>query len=265
MNGLIVIPARWASTRLPGKPLATINGVSLLERVVLLARAGKSDAETVVVAVDDGRVADHCDRIGQRWVMTDPSIASGTRRALAAARLMPDTPDYIINLQGDAPFLPVSTIALIAAALRAGHQVVTPVVPLSWVALDAFREHKRVSPFSGTTCIRADDGRALWFSKSVIPAMRDEPRLREHEPSPVLRHLGLYGFSMNMLARYADMPAGRYEQLEQLEQLRLIEGGVVVHTIMSEEPVLPISGIDTADDILLAERLIGRHGEPSDR
>lgn len=264
---LIVIPARYGSQRLPGKPLIEIAGQTLLARVVALARAAAQsigDVE-IVVATDDARVADHARDLGVAAVMTDAAIGSGSGRAWAAARMRSAPPPIVVNLQGDAPFVAPDTIAALIDALRGSScGVATPIVRLSWDALDALRAHKRTSPFSGTTCTRRADRRALWFSKAVIPAMRDEARLRQEGPlSPVFRHIGLYAYRFAALKRFEAAQPTPYELLEGLEQLRLLERGEDILTVDTAAPLHAMSGIDTLGDVALAERLIAEHGEPS--
>ncbi|WBO23042.1 3-deoxy-manno-octulosonate cytidylyltransferase [Sphingomonas abietis] len=263
---LIVVPARFGSTRLPGKPLRPIAGRTLLERVVAVAHraaimAGDCD---VVVATDDLRIADHARDIGAEVAMTAPDLDSGSSRACAAAMARPATPQWVINLQGDAPFVPPSVVAGLIATLReGGADVATPVYPLDWARLDRLRAHKQVAPFSGTTCIRGADGRALWFSKAIIPAIRDEDRLRDTGPvSPVWQHLGLYGYRMAALQWFAAAPPSPCETLEGLEQLRFLEGGRTIATVAVDAPAHAMSGIDTLADLALAEATIARLGDP---
>jgi 3-deoxy-manno-octulosonate cytidylyltransferase (CMP-KDO synthetase) len=260
---LIVIPARYASTRFPGKPLHEINGVSMLARTAAAAqRAGKATGASVVVATDDQRIAAHAAEIGVKVVMTHPDLPSGTDRCRAAAQIAAPDADFIVNLQGDAPFTPPAHVsALIDNAARG--DVVTPVVQLSWVELDRLRERKKVTPFSGTTCIRAADGRAIWFSKTIIPAMRGENKMRQADMlSPVFQHVGLYGYSREALSRIAALKLSRYEELEGLEQLRFIENGLSVFTVEVEASQLPSAGIDTPEDAEHAAAMLKAHGDP---
>lgn len=266
MTLLVVIPARAASKRLPMKPLRMIAGVSLLHRTIALARraiAEEADA-TLLVATDDERIAAHARLVGCEAVMTDPAIASGSGRALAAARLQPALPEIVVNLQGDAPFQPEGALRAIVAALRAGNaDVATPVVRLDWAALDALRTHKRVAPFSGTTCVRHPDGRALWFSKAILPAIRDEAALRAAEEfSPVWRHVGLYAYRLAALEAFEATPPTTLEVLEGLEQLRLLELGQTIAAVEVAPARFDISGIDTEEDIARAEALIAEYGDP---
>jgi 3-deoxy-manno-octulosonate cytidylyltransferase (CMP-KDO synthetase) len=270
MKVLICIPARWKSTRFPGKPLHLIGGVSMLARTADVARrAARLSGARIVCATDDKRIFEHAVSIGIEAVMTDPDLASGTDRARAAADLVAPEADFIVNLQGDAPFTPAGHVtALINAARSAGGSadVTTPVVALTWKALDELRERKRTTPFSGTTCIRATDGRALWFSKAILPAIRSEAALRaSSDVSPVLQHIGLYGYTRAALETISRLPVSPYEELEGLEQLRFLENGLSVQAVLVPASELAISGIDTPSDAQLAEGLLMRHGDPYGR
>jgi 3-deoxy-manno-octulosonate cytidylyltransferase (CMP-KDO synthetase) len=265
-NDLIVVPARFGSKRLPGKPLLPIAGRTLLERVVDVAQRAASLAGDcdVVVATDDPRIEAHAARLGCPVAMTASSIQSGSGRACAAAKAQANRPEIVMNLQGDAPFVPPAVVAGLLTAMRTSDAACgTPVVRLDWLALDAMRSHKRDAPFSGTTCVRAQDGRALWFSKAIFPAMRDEDDLRASSPlSPVYRHLGLYAYRLDALERFEKTPPSHYERLEGLEQLRFLEMGLAVQTFEVAPPPHAMSGIDTEADVTLAEALIERWGDP---
>ncbi|MBS7540381.1 3-deoxy-manno-octulosonate cytidylyltransferase family protein [Ancylobacter lacus] len=270
MKCLIVIPARYQSTRFPGKPLAPIGGVPLLERVVRIAGIAASQTGAgFVVAADDERVAELARAIGAPVVMTPPKLASGSDRALAAAQAHAPDADFIVNLQGDLPFTPPSYVAgLIEAARASGTgdgapQVFTPVVQLSWEALDGLRARKQITPFSGTTCIVGQGGRAHWFSKNILPALRDEAGLRAAGPlAPVFRHIGLYGYRAEALRFFVAAPVGHYEQLEGLEQLRFLEAGVPIQTVAVKPARIAMWGIDTPQDAALAEQHLARAGDP---
>ncbi|MEZ5953086.1 MAG: manno-octulosonate cytidylyltransferase [Hyphomonas sp.] len=268
MRTLIVVPARYASQRLPGKPLVEIAGRSMVSRVAAMAaRAATAlgNAESVV-ATDDTRIETHCRDLGIPVVMTDPALPSGTDRALAAADALGAAPDVVVNLQGDSPFTPPDHVIAVAKAARdSGADAATPYVRLSWAALDEFRLHKKETPFSGTTLVHDRDGRALWFSKNLIPAMRKEAALRaKGGVSPVCRHIGLYAYRLDALRRYVSLPEGDYEQLEGLEQLRLLENGMSIQCVEVTPDRIAIPGIDTAEDVALAERLVAELGDPLD-
>lgn len=248
------------------KPLLPIAGHSLLHRVIALGRraiAGEAEAG-LVVATDDRRIADHAELVGCKAVITDPAIATGSGRALAAARREATAPGIVVNLQGDAPFQPAAALGAMVAALRDGDaDVATPVMRLDWAALDALREHKRVTRSSGTTCVRAADGRALWFSKAILPAIRDEAALRgAGRFSPIWRHVGLYAYRLAALEAFEAEPPTELERLEGLEQLRLLELGLRMDAVEVAPSRIDISGIDTAEDIARAEALIAAHGDP---
>jgi 3-deoxy-manno-octulosonate cytidylyltransferase (CMP-KDO synthetase) len=267
MRTAIVIPARYGSTRMPGKPLAMIAGQSMLQRVVGIARAAaKYDASVaLLVATDDDRIARHAKELGAPWVMTPESCPTGTDRTRAAIAQLKKQPDFIVNLQGDAPLTPPDFIrAMILSFADSPADLVTPVTRLSWEQLDEFRESKRATPFSGTVAAFDEKtGRAFWFSKNIIPALRNEDALRKSSAlSPVWRHIGIYGYSRAMLEKYPSLPEGKYEKLEGLEQLRALEHGYAIRCV----PVdcagrASMSGVDGPEDIARAEALIAKHGE----
>jgi 3-deoxy-manno-octulosonate cytidylyltransferase (CMP-KDO synthetase) len=263
---LIVIPARFGSTRLPGKPLIPIMGRTLLERVIDIGRraamlAGHAE---LVVATDDARIEDHAAALGCAVAMTASTIQSGSGRAHAAVCTCTSPPEIVVNLQGDAPFVPPEVVAALIGALRqSAFEVATPVVQLGWPELDLLRDHKRHTPASGTTVTRLADGHALWFSKEIIPQLRDEAGLRARGGlSPIYRHLGVYAYRTETLARFESLPPSPYERLEGLEQLRFLEHGIPVLTVEVAAPHHPMSGIDSAEDVALAGRLIAQLGDP---
>ncbi|WP_313808660.1 3-deoxy-manno-octulosonate cytidylyltransferase [Sphingobium sp.] len=263
---LIVIPARAGSSRLPRKPLRLIAGRTLLHRTIAMARAATAGLPhaQLLVATDDDEIAAHARAAGCDAAMTESAIATGSGRALAAALQRGNPPRFVVNLQGDSPFQPQGALSAVIAALEAGAEVATPVIALDWPALDALREHKTRSPFSGTTCARAPDGRALWFSKTIIPAIRGEDALRQKgKLSPVWRHVGLYGYTLDALTRFEATPPTALENLEGLEQLRLLELGIPVMTVPVAPSRFDSSGIDTEADIARVEALIDLHGDPT--
>lgn len=252
MKPLIVIPARYASTRFPGKPLAEIGGVAMLERTARIAQ----QVGAFVVATDDERIEQFCAARELPVVMTDPELPSGSDRAKVAADLFDPSADIIVNLQGDAPFTPPAylTACLDALSKDKNADIATPVVTLSWDALDALRDAKQTTPFSGTCAIVGEDSRAIWFSKNIVPALRKQDKLRaEGDTSPVLQHVGLYAFRKEALDRYVTLPPSPYEQLEGLEQLRALEAGMIIACARVEPHALSQAGIDTPEDLARAE------------
>lgn len=267
MKTVIVIPARYQSTRLPGKPLAMIAGQTMLQRVVRIAEAAAKGLKNVsiLVATDDERIAQHCDDIDVKFVMTAPELPSGTDRVAAAVQQLSDQPEFILNLQGDAPLTPPDFLrTMIDAFAAVPCDVITPVTQLSWAELDNLRQNKLITPLSGTTAVfDASTGKAWWFSKNIIPAIRGENKLREQEiMSPVFRHIGLYGYSSAALQKIITLPESRYENLEGLEQLRMLENGLEIRCVaVSYNGRANMSGIDSQEDIARAEALIAKHGE----
>jgi len=266
LETVIVIPARYGSTRFPGKPLAEIAGHSLVSRVIDIAQ--KACAATIntsyVVATDHEDIKSHAEACGAPAVMTDPELPSGSDRALVAANMFAPSADFVIGLQGDAPFTPHTYVsALIEEAAESETDVVTPVLRLSWDALDMLRKQKESYPFSGTTCIRLDNGRAVWFSKNILPAIRKEEKLRtKSDYSPVFRHVGLYGYRKDALERFTKLPLGHYEEMEGLEQLRFLENGMTVQAVEVQPYELSMWGVDEPEDAELAAELIAKHGDP---
>lgn len=265
MKTAIIIPARYGSTRFPGKPLVRIGGQSMLSRVVDIGRAAAAAHEnvTLMVATEDERIAAHCAEIGVDCVMTSDACRTGSDRVLEAAEKAGGDFDFLIGLQGDAPFTPLSAISALMDAVyeNPALEVVTPVVRLRWGELDALRQSKETTPFSGTTAIVGTDGMARWFSKNIIPAIRKEDKHRAaDEFSPVLQHLGLYGYRADILKRFVSLPEGHYEALEGLEQLRLLENGISIKAIeIAVDLGMAQAGIDSPEDVARAERLLA-HG-----
>jgi 3-deoxy-manno-octulosonate cytidylyltransferase (CMP-KDO synthetase) len=263
MTIAIIIPARYASTRFPGKPMAMIAGESMLSRVYRLAQnavAGMGDA-SVLIATEDQRIVDHAAGFGAPAVLTPDDCKTGSDRVLTALSALPRRPDFVVNLQGDAPFTPPHIVrAVIDTWINDPSLcVVTPIINLRWAELDQLRENKKTTPFSGTTCVTDSSGRALWFSKNILPALRKEDRSSEY--SPVQQHIGLYGFRTDILEHFVTLPEGYYERLEGLEQLRLIENHIPIQTVTVDVDLgMAQAGIDSPEDITRAEAMLARHG-----
>lgn len=263
----IIIPARYASTRFPGKPLAEIGGKSMLRRVYDNAQKASKHLDNiqVVVATDDERIASHCAEQNMPYVMTSPECPTGTDRVMEALGQLDNKPDFIVNLQGDAPFTPWDFVRDVIEDYRANPDidVITPFVRLTWDDLDKLREQKINNPFSGTTAVLDAHRNALWFSKNIIPAIRKEDKLREESNlSPVHRHIGLYAYRRTSLEKYVTLEEGVYEKLEGLEQLRLLENGMRIRAVIVDYNGRPaMSGVDTPDDLERAEALLKQYDE----
>lgn len=273
MKTLIVIPARYNSTRLPGKPLIAVNGIPILKRTIHKAKIAKTHAPKFheldfLVATDDKRIYSSCKDWDAPVIMTSRTCASGSDRVFEAYINSGLKAELLINLQADAPFTPANYIIEIIQTAEHTPQadIITPVIPLEWKALKTLRSHKNSSEpnarFSGTTCVTDRKGKALWFSKAILPLIRNEKALEaQGGPSPVLRHVGLYGFKPEALADFVKTEPSPYEELEGLEQLRALEISLYIQTLKVNPPKLAMSGIDNESDLKIAEDLIARFGD----
>lgn len=264
MKTAIIIPARYGSTRFPGKPLTMIGGQTMLSRVVKIAHSAAQEIDniTVAVATEDDRIANHAKDIGVTCIMTSDTCKTGSDRVLEALHKLDGQHDFVVGLQGDAPFTPVEAIKNLITAYQDNPdiEVVTPVINLRWEELDKLREQKKTTPFSGTTATINPDGKAFWFSKNIIPAISKENEQKTTEFSPVYQHIGLYGYRTDILERFVTLPEGHYEKLEGLEQLRLLENNISIHTIKLTVPLgLAQAGIDSPEDATRAEKILEVH------
>lgn len=261
-DSIIIIPARYASTRLPGKPLKILAGQSMLSRVYDIAITALKDRSNVEIAVatDDQRIVDHCAEINAPCVMTPIDCPTGTDRALAAVKALGKTFDFVINLQGDAPLTPPDFVISMLQAFEQNSDldIVTPVTQLAWSELDILRQSKKTTPFSGTTAILDHNDNAVWFSKNIVPAIRKEETYRkESNLSPVFRHVGLYGYRYDKLEQYVNLPETLYEKLEGLEQLRALENGFKIKCVKVDYHGRPsMSGVDSPEDVARVETLL---------
>lgn len=268
MQLLIAIPARYASTRFPGKPLFPILGKPMVQRVydIAIKAAAKYNNIDCVVATDDQRIMDFCKNNNIKSVMTSDQCRTGTDRIHEILTQLKHTPNFVVNLQGDNPLCPPWIISDIIDAYVKDQsiEVVTPCVKLTWQELDMLREHKKITPFSGTTALVDKNMRAIWFSKNILPAIRNEEKLKTTQPdfSPVLRHIGLYGYRIDILKKISALQDGYYEKYEELEQLRFLENGIKVNVVIIDyKGRESMSGVDSPQDIQKAEHLLTKYGE----
>jgi 3-deoxy-manno-octulosonate cytidylyltransferase (CMP-KDO synthetase) len=251
---VVVIPARWGSTRFPGKPLAEVAGVPMVQRIWALARAA-TGVDAVYIATDDTRIFDAAQSFGADALMTPEDCRNGTERAHAAAALMDAPPDVVINLQGDAVLTPPWVIGAIATAFDDPHvRIATPAVALDDRQLAALEAHKKDSPASGTTVVLDNKSDALYFSKAIIP-------FRRNPVAPIYRHVGIYGYRRETLAGLVKLPEGRLEKTEGLEQLRALENGIPIRVVPVEYRSRTHWSIDSPADLSAAEDLIAEEGE----
>ena len=230
----VIIPARYASTRLSGKPLLDIAGKPMIQHVVERARA--SGARTVTVATDDERIRAACEQFGAAVVMTSARHASGTERLAEAIRKLGLGPDEIVvNVQGDEPLMPPTLVRQVAEALaaHADAAVATICTPI--------RDDAELRNPNVVKVVFDANGYALYFSRAPIPFPRDGGL------PPAHRHLGLYAYRAGYVARYVALAPSPYEQAEQLEQLRVLwHGGRIAVHVTDQAPA---AGVDSPDDL----------------
>ncbi|MFH1035472.1 MAG: 3-deoxy-manno-octulosonate cytidylyltransferase [Pseudomonadota bacterium] len=222
MGLYVIIPARYGSTRFPGKPLVAINGRPMIQHV--MERAGRAPGVVeVAVATDDQRIARAVEAFGGRAVMTKSDLRTGSDRVAAAAQAMGlKGDDLVVNVQGDQPLLPPEVISQTAAPLLAdpGLGMATPVVPIT--------RPEEVTDPNHVKVVLDQNGDALYFSRQPIPHPRDGA------PVTFLKHLGVYVYRKSFLDTYAALPSGTLEELEKLEQLRVLEAGYRLRCVITQ-------------------------------
>ncbi|HZV91717.1 MAG TPA: 3-deoxy-manno-octulosonate cytidylyltransferase [Caldimonas sp.] len=244
----VLIPARLASTRLPGKPLADIAGVPMIVRVA--RRAMRSQARSVTVAADDAAIVDACTRHDVAALLTDPAHPSGSDRlAEAAIRLGLDGDDIVVNVQGDEPMIDPVLIDACAGVLALRRECVMS------TAAHPLRDAGDFENPNVVKVVLDRDGRALYFSRSPIPWPRDGAAAGA--PSP-LRHVGLYAYRAAFLRRFPTLPPAPLEIIERLEQLRVLWHGerIAVHVGEASSGI----GVDTPQDLAKVRALFESNG-----
>ncbi|WP_299600671.1 3-deoxy-manno-octulosonate cytidylyltransferase [uncultured Tateyamaria sp.] len=229
MSVLIVIPARYASSRYPGKPLVPLTGATgqsqtLIERSWRAALA-VDGVDRVVVATDDDRIKEASEAFGAEVVMTSDTCGNGTERCAEAHQALGAGYEIVVNLQGDAPLTPAWFIEGLVAGLRAAPdaEIATPVLRCDGATLRGFLEDRRAGRVGGTTAVFGVAGQAMYFSKEVIPYTNGT--YADDADTPVFHHVGVYAYRPDALAAYPTWPVGPLETLEGLEQLRFLENG----------------------------------------
>lgn len=232
MSVLIVIPARYESSRYPGKPLAELRGCSGKSRSLIRrswdAAIAVHGVARVVIATDDDRIFSAAQDFGAEVIMTSADCANGTERCSDAMNKIGGEFDIIVNLQGDAPLTPHWFVEDLVTALRKNPAVgiATPVLRCDADALNGFTEDRRNGRVGATTAVFDKNGRALYFSKEVIPFT--DRYFQKDEISPVFHHVGVYAYRPAALARYLTWSPGPLETNEGLEQLRFMENGEAI-------------------------------------
>lgn len=234
-KSVIVIPARYASSRFPGKPLASILGKPMIQHV--WERASASHADAVLVATDDERIAQAVRNFGGVAVMTKQDHPSGTDRIAEAVEKCGIDPEIIVNVQGDEPLMPPQVIDEIIELMRNDASC-----EMATVAVPGVRE--KMTP-DNVKVVMDNAHRALYFSRAEIPFVRSGG-----VAAPIYLHWGIYAYRRETLRKFVQLPAGILENSEKLEQLRALENGIAIKVIVSE---LESIGVDTPADLAKAE------------
>lgn len=243
MKFVAIIPARYASTRFPGKPLAVLGGKPVIQRVYEQVSSVVSE---VHVATDDERIYQCVEQFGGRAVMTRSDHKSGTDRIEEAAEKTATTADVIINVQGDEPFIQRSQIeALIQLFDNADTQIGTLGKP--------FTEISAVLNPNSPKIVTDKRGFALYFSRSPIPYVRGKEQTEWLTHFPYLKHLGIYAYRRDVLRQVTQLPQSPLEQAESLEQLRWLENGYRIRVGLTDVETV---GIDTPEDLQRAEEFL---------
>ena len=247
MQRIVIIPARYGSTRFPGKPMAKINGLTLLNRVWLIAKAAKN-VDQVYVATDDKRIFDHAQSFGAKAVMTSESCPNGSFRTMEAVNKLNIEPELVINLQGDAVLTPPWIIEAVIEELSKNKDVkiASPMVKLS-----------KESKAGGTLVVFDLKKDALYFSRAKIPFKREE----QNSSDGLYRHIGIYGYRLEALKQYVSLKPTPLEEAEKLEQLRALENGIKIRMVEVEYKGRTHWAVDKPEDVNIVEDIIKKEGE----
>lgn len=241
---LCIIPARYASTRFPGKPLVMLGNISMIQRVYQQVQKASLVAQ-VVVATDDQRIFDHVQSFGGQVVMTNPDHLSGTDRCAEVARLYPDE-SWVLNVQGDEPFIQPEQIDLLCQTLR---QATGGIATLA-------KKIEQESQLFDANCVKmalAQNHHALYFSRHPIPFLRGKETTEWLHAQQHYKHIGLYGFAKDVLLELAVLQPSPLELAESLEQLRWLENGYRIRVGIT---ALETVGIDTPEDVARVQHFL---------
>ena len=249
MSFVVVIPARYQSSRLPGKVLADINGKPMIQWVV--EKAQQSGAQKVIVATDNQQVAEVVKHFGGEVCITRADHQSGTERlAEVMEQYQFDHEQVIVNVQGDEPFIPAENIAQVAKNLASQQGEETKHARMATLAVPIVDCHEALNP-NAVKVLTDKDGYALYFSRATIPYDR-ERFLNNDIISEIgdfyLRHIGIYAYRAGFIQDYVKWPTSQLEQIESLEQLRILWQGEKIHVAVAKTR-LPVEGVDTPEDL----------------
>lgn len=258
LKTVIVIPARFGSTRFPGKPLALIHGKSLLHRTWSIAKAIQH-VDEVYIATDDARIQEHAKNFGAKTIRTPIECENGTERVFAAIQQLSPTPDIILNLQGDAVLTPPWIIQPLLNTMLEDTSIALA-TPANLINLEQYQKMlnaKKAGAVGGTTVVFDKNQYALYFSKSMIPFVRDTTV----EPLPLYKHIGLYAYRYETLKKYLELKPSSLEKTEGLEQLRALENGIKIKIVIVDYKQRTHWAVDSPEDISIVENIIAKEGE----
>ncbi|MFL6743278.1 MAG: 3-deoxy-manno-octulosonate cytidylyltransferase [Sphingomicrobium sp.] len=263
MNTVVLIPARYQSTRYPGKPLVQLKGAGgaakpLIQRSVEAARrvAGVSG---VFVVTDDERIADASTGFGAGVIMTSSECRNGTERCAEALAQLHD-PDLVINFQGDALLTPPGFVESLIARMESDRDalVATPAMRLRSDEVHTLQAEEAAGRVGGTTVVTDGQGHALYFSKRLIPHLPADAL--DAEMSPVRLHVGVYAYRPQALERYVATPVSELETLEGLEQLRFLVAGMRIAVVDVATPPFALRELNNPEDVAPIEQALGEAG-----
>ena len=252
MKSCIVIPARIGSTRFPQKPLALLGGKPMIQRVYEVA-CSAVPVESVYIATDSAEIEDAARSFGAQVVMTSEECKTGSDRVLEAVECIGEDFEFVINLQGDAPLFPKVALEAVISSLSSETQILTPAIRLRGLSLERVVGNKRQGVSTGTLVTSDKSGRALYFSKGLIPHSRDG----EYGDGDLLLHLGLYAYRIDVLKKFCELEQTPLELLEKLEQLRALENGIRIDLVEVDADPEKIVSVDRPEDLEEAERILG--------
>lgn len=261
MKTVVFIPARYASTRYPGKPLVALTGAtgqakSLIQRS-WEAATSVPEVDAVYVLTDDDRIADAARGFGAEVLMTSEAARNGTERCAEGVAQLSEAPEIVINLQGDAPLTPAWFVEALIAAMKDAPEVqmATPVVLCDSLTLTNFVTDRREGRVGGTTAVMRPDRTALYFSKEVLPYVGSL-----ENPPEVWHHVGVYGYRPEALRQYGCWDEGALERAEGLEQLRFLENGVPITCVPVEGRGRVFWELNNPVDVARIEAVLAKEG-----
>ena len=256
MKSLIVIPARYNSSRFPGKPLCKINKLTMLERIWNIAKKVNQSDVDVLIATDDERIAKLCTSINADYIMTSKECRTGSDRVLEAYINSKSDAEIVFSFQGDSVLTPPWIIESVLEEMKSNSaiKVCTPAALLKGNELDSFVQSKKSGSSTGTSVTFDKNMDALYFSKSLIPSSRSEEYV-------VYKHIGLYAYRKDTLEEFSKLEQSKFEKIEQLEQLRLLENGYKIRIKLVDLKSRTLHSVDNPEDVKKVEEIISKEGE----